>query len=36
MEKDGAVNLHGAWFDISTAELWVMNGETGDFSRAEN
>lgn len=36
MEKDGSLNLHGAWFDISTAELWVMNGETGDFSRADS
>jgi carbonic anhydrase len=27
--------LHGAWFDISTGELWVMNPETGDFSRPD-
>ena len=34
-EADGRLNLHGAWFDISTGELWVMNPETGDFSRPE-
>lgn len=31
----GDVSLHGAWFDISTGELWVMNGESGDFIRPE-
>jgi len=34
-EADGRLRLHGAWFDISTGELWVMNPETGDFSRPE-
>ncbi|MCZ4272433.1 carbonic anhydrase [Maritalea porphyrae] len=34
VEQD-ALSLHGAWFDISTAELWVMDGETGDFMRPE-
>lgn len=29
----GKISLHGAWFDISTGELWVMDGETGDFGR---
>lgn len=29
------LSLHGAWFDISTGELWVMNGESGDFTRPE-
>lgn len=33
--EDGALSLHGAWFDISTGELWVMNGETGDFIRPD-
>ncbi|WP_299345732.1 carbonic anhydrase [uncultured Maritalea sp.] len=33
--EQGALSLHGAWFDISTAELWVMDGETGDFMRPE-
>jgi carbonic anhydrase len=34
-EAEGKLHLHGAWFDISTAELWVMDPETGDFSRPE-
>jgi carbonic anhydrase len=25
--------LHGAWFDISSGELWVMDHATGDFIR---
>lgn len=29
------LSLHGAWFDISTGELWVMNGESGDFARPQ-
>ena len=29
------LTLSGAWFDISTGELWVMNPETGDFIRPE-
>jgi len=32
-EAAGALTLHGAWFDISTAELWAMDHETGDFQR---
>jgi len=31
----GKLNLHGAWFDISTGELWVMNAESGDFERPD-
>lgn len=27
------LTLHGAWFDISSGELWVMDNDTGDFSR---
>lgn len=27
------ITLSGAWFDISTGELWVMNPQTGDFTR---
>ena len=34
-EQQGQLDLHGAWFDISTGELWVMDTETGDFSRPE-
>jgi carbonic anhydrase len=33
LEEEGKLHLHGAWFDISTGELWVMDGETGDFIR---
>jgi carbonic anhydrase len=34
-EAEGQLTLHGAWFDVSTAELWLMDQETGDFSRSE-
>jgi len=34
-EAEGQLTLHGAWFDVSTAELWVMDQETGDFTRPE-
>lgn len=35
LEKKGRLTLHGAWFDISTGELWAMDPETGDFRRPE-
>ena len=35
LEGKGRLSLHGAWFDISTGELWIMNRETGDFERPE-
>ncbi len=35
LEGKGRLTLHGAWFDISTGELWVMDGKTGDFTRPE-
>jgi len=35
LEEKGRLTLYGAWFDISTGELWVMNKETGDFERPE-
>ncbi|MDB5621935.1 MAG: Carbonic anhydrase [Devosia sp.] len=35
LESAGKLAVHGAWFDISTGELWVMDGETGDFIRPE-
>jgi carbonic anhydrase len=35
LEGKGRLSLHGAWFDISTGELWVMNPETGDFGRPD-
>lgn len=34
LEKKGRLTLYGAWFDISSGELWVMN-EAGDFERPE-
>ena len=34
-EQNGTLSLHGAWFDISTGELWAMNDETGDFERPD-
>jgi len=35
LEEQGKLTLHGAWFDISTGELWVMNRQTGDFERPD-
>ena len=35
LESKGRLTLYGAWFDISTGELWVMNPETGDFQRPD-
>lgn len=35
LEGKGRLALHGAWFDISSGELWVMNPATGDFERPE-
>lgn len=35
LENEGKLALNGAWFDISTGELWVMNNDTGDFERPE-
>lgn len=29
------LHLHGAWFDISSGELWIMDGESGDFVRPD-
>ncbi|MCB1518720.1 MAG: carbonic anhydrase [Hyphomicrobiaceae bacterium] len=34
-EEEGRLNLHGAWFDIKTGELWIMDNETGEFERPE-
>ena len=33
LSDSGELKLHGAWFDISTGELWVMDGDSGDFER---
>ncbi|ENN84284.1 carbonic anhydrase protein [Rhizobium freirei PRF 81] len=34
-EEEGKLNLHGAWFDISTGELWIMDPNTRDFIRPD-
>ncbi|HEY8593896.1 MAG TPA: carbonic anhydrase [Devosiaceae bacterium] len=34
-EKEGKLKLHGAWFDISTGELWIMDKKSGDFQRPD-
>lgn len=34
-EDKGELSLHGAWFDISTGELWIMDRESGDFKRPD-
>lgn len=34
LEDENKLAIHGAWFDISTGELWVMNDD-GDFYRPE-
>lgn len=34
LEGRKKLSLHGAWFDISHGELWTMDPDTGDFSRA--
>jgi carbonic anhydrase len=35
LESKGKLSLHGAWFDISTGELWAMDPATGDFGRPD-
>ena len=35
LEGKGRLNLHGAWFDISTGELWVLDQESGEFLRPD-
>lgn len=35
LEERGQLNLHGAWFDISGGELWVLNSETAQFGPAQ-
>ena len=35
LEGKGRLSLHGAWFDISTGELWAMDPATGDFERPD-
>jgi carbonic anhydrase len=35
LEDRKKLRVHGAWFDISTGELWVMDQKTGDFTRPD-
>lgn len=35
LERKERLTLYGAWFDISSGELWAMNRETGDFERPD-
>jgi carbonic anhydrase len=35
LERKGKLSLYGAWFDISSGELWAMNPQTGDFERPD-
>jgi len=35
LEGKGRLTVSGAWFDISTGELWVMDRKTGDFTRPD-
>jgi carbonic anhydrase len=34
LEDEGKLAVHGAWFDISTGELWIMDN-SGDFIRPQ-
>ncbi|MNH97588.1 Carbonic anhydrase [compost metagenome] len=34
LTEKGELSVHGAWFDISSGELWVMN-QKGDFIRPD-
>ncbi|MGV8937662.1 MAG: carbonic anhydrase [Allorhizobium sp.] len=36
LEQRGKLQIHGAWFDIANGELWIMNGDTADFTRLED
>lgn len=35
LEAEDKLAIHGAWFDISTGELWIMDDNSGDFARPE-
>ena len=35
LEAAGKLAVHGAWFDISSGELWIMDDESGDFVRPD-
>lgn len=33
LEKEGKLSVHGAWFDIKSGELWVLDQKTQEFER---
>jgi carbonic anhydrase len=35
LEERGKLNIHGAWFDISNGELWLMDPDSQDFVRLD-
>lgn len=35
LEDAGDIAIHGAWFDISNGELWIMDSDTRDFKRLD-
>ncbi|WP_307374470.1 carbonic anhydrase [Peteryoungia aggregata] len=35
LEERGKLRIHGAWFDISNGELWLMNPISQDFVRLD-
>ncbi|HHB83086.1 MAG TPA: carbonic anhydrase [Devosia sp.] len=35
LERQKKLALHGAWFDIKSGELWIMDQKTGEFSRPQ-
>lgn len=35
LAEKGSLQLHGAWFDISSGDLWVADRDSGDFKQAE-
>lgn len=36
LEQTGELVLHGAWFDISSGELWILDKSSGDFARPDD
>jgi carbonic anhydrase len=35
LERKGRLHLHGAWFDISSGELWVMDPHSNVFAKVD-
>lgn len=33
LEATGKLRVHGAWFDIKSGELWILDDKTGEFDR---